>query len=74
MRNLKLIIFCAVLKISFAQKCTSIVDSRNVTQTVKCTNVMSMNDIADEIKSNWASLRIVNKAAHPYFSNIAGIL
>jgi Leucine-rich repeat (LRR) protein len=31
-----------------------------------------MNDIADEIKSNWLSIKIVNKATHTHFSNVAG--
>lgn len=41
-------------------------------QTVECINVMSMMEIADEIKSNWSSVSIINKATHTQFSNFAG--
>lgn len=66
-----LVLFCA-LKIVFAQKCSIIYDDKNAFKTVQCINVMSMMDIADEIKGNWTSLEIVNRPTHAQFSNDAG--
>lgn len=66
-------ILFVIVQITAAQKCIYAVDKNNASlSSVKCSNVMSMNDIADEIQKNWTSLEIINKATHSFFSNIAG--
>lgn len=72
MRRIFIFLILIILKFSSAQKCSTVFDSRNVTQIVECTNVMSMNDIASEIKKDWSYVRIINRATHTQFSNSAG--
>lgn len=55
-----------------AQKCSSFYDDKNVFLTVNCVNLRSMVDIADEIRGNWTSITVVNKASHTEFANNAG--
>ncbi|KAG5678516.1 hypothetical protein PVAND_008183 [Polypedilum vanderplanki] len=58
--------------VGHSQKCSQVYDNKNVSQYILCNNVLSMNDISEEIKSNWVSVKIVNKApTHTQFSNVA---
>lgn len=61
-----------IINLAIAQKCSKVQDSRNVSQIVECVNLLSMSDIATEIKSDWAYVRIVNRVTHTQFSNAAG--
>lgn len=72
MFKLILVAFC-VLKIVLGQKCLVVEDVKNIApKKIRCNNVVSMMDIADEIKSNWTHIEIVNQASHAQFSNKAG--
>lgn len=61
-----------IINLAIAQKCSKVQDSRNVSQIFECVNVLTMNDIASEIKSDWNYVRIVNRVTHTQFSNAAG--
>lgn len=39
---------------------------------MQCVNLGSMVDIADEIRGNWTSIAVINKASHTQFNNNAG--
>ena len=61
-----------IINLAIAQKCLKVQDSRNVSQIFECVNVLTMNDIASEINSDWSYVRIVNRVTHTQFSNAAG--
>jgi hypothetical protein len=66
-----LVLFAGALT---AQKCTKVFDEKNVNvvKTMQCVNLRTMVDISEEIRENWTSIAVVNKASHPTFSNNAG--
>lgn len=72
--KLKFLFICVILKFSTAQKCSIVLDKQNVSQSVLCQNVNSMNDIADEIENipAWLNIKIINKAPVVEFTNDAG--
>lgn len=72
MKSFLVFLILSFLKLLSAQKCSKVFDNRNVTQIIECTNVMSMNDIANEIQSDWIYVKIKNSATHTQFSNSAG--
>lgn len=71
MSKIFLIFLCAI-RFSSAHKCSYILDDKNVFKTVRCIDVNSINDVADEMRGNWSSLQIVNRATHTQFSNAVG--
>jgi hypothetical protein len=71
MSQILLVLFFG-LQITLAQKCLLKSDGQNAFKTVVCNNVVSMNDIATEIRGNWTSVKVINDANHAQFSNVAG--
>lgn len=71
MSKLYVLLIC-VLKIVLSQKCSSVFDAKNVFKTMNCVNLLSMVDIAEEIRENWTSITVINKASHTKFNNNAG--
>lgn len=72
MLKIFILFFVCISQIVVAQKCSYIFDDKNVFQNVQCSNLGSLIDVADEIQSNWTSVKVVNRASHPQFSNNAG--
>ena len=70
----KFLFICVILKFSIAQKCSTVLNKLDASQSVLCQNVNSMNDIADEIKdtAEWMNVKIINKAPVVEFTNNAG--
>lgn len=75
-RSYFILVICSIIGISNSQKCSIVLEKQNVSQSMLCQNINSMNDIADEIKNTqpWQTVKIVNKAQITEFTNNAGNL